>query len=288
MSALTDKAFSLETLLKCKGYNPRFIDEKINVSHEKVLPTSSKNFLPVVNGNSKGILNYTDLSVLYHSERKVPFFAAYNINGSSKTNKTSRPKFRQDPRIETLLQLDKPFYDLEQNFTEFEIGHMASNAEMGRGKNGPIKAFQTFHFTNSVPQAEKLNTGIWQGLEKYIIKEAATVTKNKKICVFTGPLISDEDPGYIKMPSFKIPLLFFKVIVFQSPKGVFSTAFMMSHEEKLKEDNMFVAEPQIGRLAPLSATTFFDDFKFRKVFQVNIDLLESVTGLKFSWKGCLN
>jgi DNA/RNA endonuclease G (NUC1) len=157
---------------------------------------------------------------------------------------------------------------------------MASNAELGRGKDGKLKAWQTFHFTNSVPQAEKLNTGIWKGLESYVIKEAATIKNNKKICVFTGPLLKENDPKYLKDKTFRIPLLFYKVIVFPTTKGVFSTAFVMSHAEKMIEDGLIAAVPEaLGEDEP------FADFPYRKVFQVNVDFLEKESGLKFTWKG---
>ena len=122
-----------------------------------------------------------------------------------------------NPRIDPSIQLNKDFYKLRKDITEFEIGHMAANDAMAWGKNAndaQIKAYQTFHFPNSVPQAEKLNTGLWRSLESYIIKEAGTVKKNKRISVFTRPLLLPSDPGYIKDHSFQIPLLFYKVIIF--------------------------------------------------------------------------
>lgn len=279
MPTLSQLAFDMENLLKCKGYDPKFISKQKNISASKPLSKALKDLLPEVEGNDDGILNYTGLSVLYNTKRKVPFYAAYNIDGSNKKNKTTRPAFRPDPRIKEKLQLGFPFYDLDKTRTEFEIGHMASNNEMGRGKDGQLKAYQTFHFTNSVPQAEKLNSGIWQGLEGYITKEIETLATNKRICVFTGPLLKNNDPKYVLDESFRIPLLFFKVIVFPTSKGIYSTAFMMSHEKKMIEDEMFASGPQaLGAGA-------FNDFPYRKVFQVNIPFLEKETGLKFSWPG---
>lgn len=281
MPTLAELAFAEANLLKCKGYDPKFINKNISISATSPLSATMKKALPDVKGDTKGILKYTAMSVLFNKKRKVPFYAAYNIDGKEKSNKTARPKFQTDPRFNAEQQLGYPFYDLRTGpETEFEIGHMASNNEMGRGKEGKLKAFQTFHFTNSVPQAEKLNSGIWQGLEAYIIKEAATIKKNKRICVFTGPLLTSKDPRYVEDESFKIPLLFFKVIIFPTTKGVYSTAFIMSHEKRMIEQKMFAGEPE-----GLAGEGMFDDFKYRKVFQVNLSLLENETGLKFSWPG---
>ncbi|XZF12902.1 DNA/RNA non-specific endonuclease [Chitinophagaceae bacterium MMS25-I14] len=284
MPTLLEQAFARETLLACKGYLPSFIDNKTSIGFEQIIPSTGRSQLPDVAGNKKGVLNYTDLSVLYNSERKVPFFSAYNIDGSEKASGVKRAaSFRPDPRIPEDIQLSqKGFYDLIKNKTEFEIGHMAANNEMAWGKDAQLKSYQTFHFPNSVPQAEKLNTGLWKTLESYIIDEAA-VTGNKRICVFTGPLLRSDDPAYVKDPSFKIPLLFYKVVVFMSSKGPYATAFMMSHEEKMIEDKL-IQKPGGMKMMAERFTPGFDDFKYKKVFQVNISYLEANTGLNFSWK----
>jgi len=164
---------------------------------------------------------------------------------------------------------------------------MAANNEMAWGDQAQLQAYQTFHFPNSVPQAEKLNTGIWKTLETYIIDESATIKNNKRICVFSGPLLRNDDPAYNKDPNFKIPLLFYKVVVFPSPAGLFATGFMMSHEQKMIEQKMFVTPKK--RIAPelikKEAAPDFSDFKYKKVFQVNIKYLEEQTGLNFTWRG---
>jgi DNA/RNA endonuclease G (NUC1) len=280
------RAFSKEFLLTCTGYDPLFLDQSTAVSLDQVLPASKRGDLPEVENNDDGVLHYTGMSVLYNAKRKAPFVAAYNINGKDKANAAPRPDFVKDPRIDPDVQLGDDFYDLRKDITEFEIGHMASNAEMGRGPDGVIRACQTFHFTNSVPQAERLNTGLWRTLESYIIREAATVQNNKHITVFTGPVLTVKDPGYKMLPSFKIPLLFYKVILFAANGKIFSTAFMMSHEKKLIEDGMFAQAPPVKRMRGAEQEVgFFTDFPYRKVFQVNIPFLEKHTGLRFSWTG---
>jgi DNA/RNA endonuclease G (NUC1) len=282
------KAFSKETLLTCKGYDELFINRETKISFENILSANLKKNLPKVEGNSKGILNYTSLSVLYDAQRKVPFAAAYNVDGSCKSKTVVRASsFKPDPRIDAGIQLSqKGFYDLRKDITEFEIGHMAANNEMAWGPNAQLQSYQTFHFPNSAPQAENLNTGIWKTLETYIISEAATIKNNKRICVFTGPLLRNNDPVYNKDPSFQIPLLFYKVIIFPTSTGLYSTGFMMSHEQKMIEQNMFVIKPDTAeRRAKSAAATDFADFKYKKVFQVNMKYLEQQTGLRFSWKG---
>lgn len=291
MNSIAKKAFDKKTLLACKGYNPKFINGRKTISAEKILSKKMQLHLPTVEGNNDGVLNYSDLSVYYNKDRKIPFFAAYNIDGGLKINHVNRANnFRADPRIDSSIQLnEKVFYALRTDITEFEIGHMAANNEMAWGNKdeAQFRAYQTFFYTNSVPQAERLNSGIWKVLESYIIDEAA-ITSNKKICVITGPVINDNDPFYKWDKSFRIPLLFFKVILFATAKDIYATAFMMSHEQKMIEDGMIAISKSKAGMKAMKAKMPFEDFKYRKVFQVNLPLLEEYTGLSFKWNGVKN
>lgn len=272
------------TLLSCKGYDPKFINNNNALSLSKVLPQRFKDELPEVEGAKDKILRYTSLSVLYNRSRMLPFVAAYNIDGSQKQGLIKRTHFRRDPRIDAEAQLSHDFYDLEKGFTEFEIGHMGANNELAWGPKSQTQAYQTFHFPNSVPQAENLNTGIWKSLESYIIKEASSAV-NQKICVFTGPIQSDKDPYYINKRDFQVPLLFFKVIVFEHEKILYSTAFIMSHEEKLREDKLLVKTAARRGAAKAETAMAFQDFPYKKVYQVNVPEVEKLSGMSFSWKG---
>lgn len=291
MSSIKDLAFSKEELLKCTGFSPNFIHEETNLSLTSILKKKEKAVLPKVEGNKKGILQYTNLSVFYHSERKIPFFSAYNIDGADKKTKISRSNsFHTDPRIPSQIQLSQDFYSFNYEDSKnrtlrkvFEIGHVAAHNEMSWGNDAQLQTYRTFHFPNSFPQAELLNSGLWKSLESYIINETSTIDQNKKISVFTGPFILPNDPVYKNDRSFKIPVLFFKVVVFSTEKGIYSTAFVMSHEKRLKELDIFEETAEL--VEKTEVVSEFSDFKYKKVFQVSVGLLEKETGLKFTWKG---
>ncbi len=280
MASILESAISPKTLDQCKGYDPEFIGTQIGLIN--VLDKSRSGKLPDL-ARSSGMLRYTNLSVAYNTERKLPFFAVYNVDGAAARPKVRRTDFSADPRISQGVQLNKAFYDLRTDIVEFEIGHMAASHEMAWGKDAQIKSYQTFFFPNSSPQAENLNTGIWKSLESYIINEAIDLTGNKRIAVFTGPVLRDDDPQYKWDLSFKIPLLFFKVVVFPTKSGTYSTAFVMSHEQKMIEQGMFADSARVTQFYTRAPALPFSDFKYRKVFQVNIDLLENLGGLSFNW-----
>lgn len=266
------------------GYVANFIDGKTTVAIDGILSEEQRGMLGAVDGNADKLLKYTMLSIWYNKNRKVPFVAAYNIDGNLKKESVKRVEFKDDPRIPASEQLNKAFYDLIQNAdqTEFEIGHMASHNEMSWGINRNVQAEQTFHFTNSVPQVEKLNSGLWSKLESYVIKETDE-TQNKRISVFTGPMLAGDDPSYVKDRSFRIPLFFFKIVVFCSEGKLYSTAFVMSQLKRLRELNL-IDTPVPNFDKAFIAPKPFSDYNHKEVFQVNIDLIENYTAMKFKWK----
>ncbi len=278
--------FDLAYLKTCTGYDPQFIAADRPISMD-VLNEAHKKHLPLVNGNENGLLNYTNLSVWYNRNRRIPFVSAYNIDGGAKDH-INRDGFTfvTDPRFDKKQQLDDDFYDLitkkKDGFNEFDIGHMASHNEMSWKENAEIKCSQTFHFPNSVPQGSKLNRGLWSRLESYVIDEGAD-TSNKKICVFSGPMMHDSDLPYEKDKSFQIPELFFKLVVYEYDGQLYSTAFVMSHYLKMVELGLIKGQEQFLEKRLIAYDQPFSDYEHKDLFQVNIDLVENYTGLNFKW-----
>ena len=275
--------FNIDVLKSSCGYIDNFIDGKTIVSINSILSQEQKMSLPIVEGNKSGLLKYTMLSVWYNMARKVPFVAAYNIDGTLEKKKIARKNFHLDPRIITTAQLDNDFYDLIKGFTEFEIGHMASHNEMSWGVNGTTQAHQTFHFSNSVPQVERLNSGLWSKLESYVIAETND-SENKRIAVFTGPMLNSTDPYYVKDATFQVPLFFYKIIVFSFEGLLYSTAFVMSQLKRAQELNLIAVAPERFEKGLIDfMPTPFNDYPHKEVFQVNIDLIEEYCDMQFKW-----
>jgi hypothetical protein len=60
---------------------------------------------------------------------------------------------------------------------------------------------------------------------------------------------------------------------------------MMSHEKRLRDDLKILIYPKKPkRISKAAGPVIFNDFKYKKVFQVNLDLIEKHTGLRFKWK----
>ena len=150
------------------------------------------------------------------------------------------------------------------------------------GPNAKLQSHQTFFYTNSVPQVEKLNSGLWSKLESYVISEVNDLD-NRRIAVFTGPMLREDDPQYLMDADFRIPLYFFKIVVFPYNGALYSTGFVMSQKQKIAELGLISPVREAYEKAAISPAAPFSDYKHREVFQVNLDLIEDYTGLTFSW-----
>ncbi len=264
------------------GYQAQWASSSYKVELLQILSEKQRALLPRVDGNTLGILNYSYLSVLYNSKRRMPFVTAYNITGDNQN--ADRATFRSDPRVVESLQLNDDFYDLiPKSDKDFEIGHMAAHDEMAWGNEAQLQAYRTFFFTNSCPQVKRLNAGLWRGLEQYFIREAKQL-KNKKAHFFTGPVLSPHDPKYIDDPSVQIPLFFYKVVVFEFEARLCCTAFMMSQAKRVRELKL-IEEKATEKFRPLDKEMPFMDYNYGEVFQVDVSLVEKATNLTFSWPG---
>ena len=99
-----------------------------------------------------------------------------------------------------------------------------------------------------------------------------------RICVFTGPILSNSNPYFvapINGRQIKIPSLFWKVVIFQKEDGnLYRVGFMMSQTKLLKEHHI-IEELELE-------DELFMQFKDADTYQVNISLIEELSGLKFS------
>ncbi len=282
---VTDPALArtIEALKSCKGYNAQFIDGKKNIK-ANLLSREDQQLLPQLGAGRRNALHYTNLSVYLNTNRRMAFYSAYNIDGGTKTTVERKLDFITDPRIEADFQLTNAFYNLRKgrDNPDFDKGHMAANNEMAWGSGAQERANQTFFHTNACPQVASLNRGLWKSLETYFIKESMETVK-KKICVFSGPVLRRNDPPYIDDPDIRLPLHFFKVVVFKYGKKFYSTAFLFSQKKALQE--LKLIEEQKQRPEREAAKTPFEDFAYEGIFQVDVKLVADLTRIDFTWSG---
>ena len=89
------------------------------------------------------------------------------------------------------------------------------------------------HVTNTVPQMQPFNAGIWLALESYALENARD--DQMRISVFTGPFLLADDPV---REGVRIPRSFWKVIAFihDETRKLCATGYTMSQEDFLRDE----------------------------------------------------
>ena len=216
-----------------EGYQADFLGSDFEVPLPKV--EAKKDILKLTDGGgSEFVLNYYHYSVIMSASRRQCFLSAVNINGK-KSRKTTRGPWKIDPRIPKDKQIMKECYG---NPPKFSRGHMTRREDPAWGNEGEAAAgnLDSMHVTNTVPQMQSFNAGIWLALEDYALQHAR---KDKmSISVFTGPFFAKRDPV---MYGVKIPVSFWKVIAFiHDETGELSATGYTMSQRKFLEPEEFV------------------------------------------------
>jgi len=256
-----------------QGYDEKFISNQTvplpNLSTEQ-------NDDLVLDDKGNKVIKYINYSLQQSASHKFPFYTATNIDGIQFKKIPRKDNWRKDPRLSKESQLGKELYSAPKS--DFDKGHMTKREDVQWGVTPGIAlsaADSTFYYTNAVPQHKDLNRDIWRSLEDYIL-HIETKQNELRICVFTGPVLSSSNPYFvipINDKQIQIPSLFWKVVVFQKEDGnLYRVGFMMS-QNTLLQKNHIIEELE-------SDDELFMQFKDADTYQVNISLIEELTGLE--------
>jgi endonuclease G len=265
-----------------KGYDPDFLDD-----HEVPMPKLSTAMKaktaklkdPPEDGDEHE-LKYEHFSLKVNKERRMAWFTASNIDGATwkgidrKTGDFSEgaeasETWFDDPRIDADAQCNqKDHYDNQKPKRVFDRGHLVRRQDPSWGPKSRARRANndTFHFTNCTPQELNFNERkkFWQGIETWILEDSA-VADGDKVCVFTGPVLDDNDPGY---RDIQVPMKFWKVVVFERDGELRSVGLVASQKERIKQ-------------TPGGIPESLDDPSPVAEFQVSVADIEQMTGLDF-------
>jgi endonuclease G len=103
----------------------------------------------------------------------------------------------------------------------------------GNPKEAALGNVDSMHVTNTVPQMQPFNAGIWLALESYALEHARQ--DRMRISVFTGPFFAADDPV---REGVRIPRSFWKVIAFihDETRKLCATGYTMSQEDYLRNE----------------------------------------------------
>lgn len=219
---------------------------KIKEPHEGHLPTE---------------LCYRNFSVIMSTSRKFCRVAVVNIAGDEPFFKIKRRSFRRDPRAVDCQIDDETLYGPDT----FSRGHMVRRTDplWGSVEAATQANADTSHFPNALPQVQTFNDGLWGDLEDHIIEE--TVDRHSRVTVFTGPILTDDDPLYVD-DTIAVPDTFYKLVVTRNESG--DGLLALAFKKKC------LTMPKPGSFKGFSPGDFKTD-------QIKVSDLETLTGLDF-------
>nr|MDQ3623274.1 DNA/RNA non-specific endonuclease [Verrucomicrobiota bacterium] len=268
-----------------QGYNPRFL-KGFTVPMPKLSKgqrdTAAKLKNPK-NGDDPLELKYTHFSIKMNVERRMAYFTACHIDGSTWINidrDTGLPReaaeaaetWVDDPRIDSEAQCEQSLYDAQKPKRIFDRGHLVRRQDptWGPEKRAIRANADTFHFSNCAPQASTFNqtAKFWQGIEQYILEDNA-VADDDRIIVFTGPVFGQSDREYRYV---KVPAQFFKVIARVQDGELLATALLADQSQFIKK---------LPESLTAEAMEAWDDTTKVDEFLSSVKEIEALTGLNF-------
>lgn len=220
-----------------KGYNPNFHGNGFEVPLPVLTEDTHDILRFTIDGIEQHVLHYQHFSVVMSSSRRMCRFSACNIDGRN-SKKRQRTGWLFDPRIPKEAQIMKECYGNEPKFSR---GHMTRREDpvWGSDDAATLGNSDSMHVTNTVPQMQPFNAGIWLALEDYALDNARR--DDMRICVFTGPFLKKNDPSRYGV---KIPVTFWKVIAFihDETGKLCATGYTMSQKSFLKEEEFVFSQ----------------------------------------------
>jgi endonuclease G len=209
------------------GYDATFIGVDVQLP-DVVDPTDLLEF--PWEGGVERALHYEHFSVLMSRSRRLCLVSAVNIDGA-RMRRLKRAGWRLDPRIASTEQIRHECYG---NAPRFSRGHMTRRTDpvWGSPSDAARANADSMHVTNTVPQLQPFNAGIWLGLEDYALDH--TIEDRMRVSVFTGPFLLADDPVRFGV---QIPRSFWKVIAFihDETQELSATGYVLSQEQLLAE-----------------------------------------------------
>jgi endonuclease G, mitochondrial len=247
---------------KRAGYNVDFLGTTVPLPelNEEQRRNAAKNSMALA-GEDNSVLPYHHFSIVMNRRRQLAYYTAVNIDGTQARKPVrSGDKWYFDPRIADSEQIGEDLYKRNQ----LDRGHLVRRLDPAWGSINEALAANndTFHFTNCSPQHAGFNQNneTWLGIENYLLNAAQA--DRKKVTIFTGPVLTEDDPLY---RGVRLPLYFWKIAIFFKSKTELSiTAYLLDQKELIGDS------VGLERFDP-------------QVFQVTIDEIMGRTGLNFSY-----
>lgn len=170
-------------------------------------------------------LDYTHFSVMLDTDRRLAALTAVNIHGALLVDvERGRDRWVFDERVRVEEQVGDELY----RDNPFDRGHLVRRRDPVWGDDARAANTDTFHYTNAAPQVDLFNQSpeLWLGLEDHLLDHAATY--ERRLSVFTGPVLDGDDPLYRGVP---IPRRFFKIVAWLQETSLATTAYLLDQSD---------------------------------------------------------
>lgn len=254
-----------------QGYQPKFLR-----GFDLALPQPNRalraHLAPRTDKENEYVLPFQHFSTAIHAGRRMPVFAAVNIDGKAKADlgaMPKRPSWSYDPRIAEDHQLDDTLFS-----SMLQRGHMAARDFVYWGADAATADTHSFTLTNVCPQIGRFNGNReWARLERNIVKFATSGMR--RVTLFIGPIFGHSDPLYDDLRSdrsdatvgtgIRLPNRFWYIACWVQARKLQHKAFLLDQSDDIAatgplevdlETPNLVTETSVANISKLTGLTF--------------------------------
>jgi endonuclease G len=193
------------------------------------------------------ILYREGYTVSYNPEYRIPNWVAWVLTKEeAESDKVPRnDRFVPDPEVSEWATAS----DEDYRNSGFDRGHMAPAADM---KWSHKAMRESFYFSNICPQNQKMNSGIWNTLER---KSRTWASDKEAVYIVSGPVIKG-NLRHLGKNRVAVPEQFYKVICTVSNNKYRGIAFLLENREYRNTPLQTVAIP-IDSIEAITGIDFF-------------------------------
>jgi len=192
------------------------------------------------------IIDYKGFRVSYNPDTKIPNWVAWHLTRERLQENFTKPKnapWHQDFNG-AIPQADREDY----RHSGWNRGHLCPVADC---KWDATALYESYSFTNCVPQASSLNQGVWNQIERDCRQWAQ---KYDDVFIVCGPILYNQEHLTIGANQVVVPEAFFKVILCLNgtPKGI---GYICKNNNGTHKKDSYVNS--IRQVERISGYTFF-------------------------------
>lgn len=223
------------------GYREDFLGVKVALPEPS--QALAKQLAKRIDDPSNYLLPFNHFTTAVHARRRMPVFAAVNIDGTWKAQHPEpmpkRPAWSYDPRLSDEHQMNDSLFS-----NMLQRGHMAARDYVYWGDDVEIADVHSFTLSNVCPQIGKFNGNReWARLERLIVGTAAS--KARLLSVFCGPIFAKSDKLYDDLRSKKsdaafdtgirIPARFWYIVIWKEGGAPKARYFILDQSDDIDE-----------------------------------------------------